>query len=209
MILLKKNINIYRRYLVWKKTGAIFIHVPKVAGTSISYALYGKTLGHYRAVEIQRKFPALYGGSYTFGFVRDPLERLYSAYNFAKKGRTESMGVVNPSQYQIPEFDNFESFVLEWLRNKEINTLDNIFKEQSYYLCDNDGSIIVDDVYCLENLDSSIDEINRKTGKSLSVDKKNVSNKSGYCKEKLYSKEMEEAAMNVYRKDYDLFFNGV
>ena len=206
---LRKNINIYRRYSVWKKAGAIFIHVPKVAGTSISYALYGKTLGHYRALDIQKKFPLLYENSYTFGFVRDPMERLYSAYNFAKKGQTESMGVVNPAQYCTPEFESFESFVLGWLKDKDVNALDNIFKEQSYYLCDNNRNIIVDDFYFLDNLDSNIGKVSKKLGKNLDVIKKNVSNKNGYCKKDLYSKEMEEIAMNIYKKDYDVFFNGV
>jgi len=204
MMALKKKINLYRRYPDWRKAGAIFIHVPKVAGTSISHALYGKTLGHYRALDICKKFPSLYDESYVFSFIRDPLERLYSAYNFAKKGRTESMGVADPEQYKIPEFESFESFVLDWLKDKDVNSLDNIFKEQSLYVCDLESNIIVDDIYNLNNIDRDMKSISRKLGKNINVPKKNVTNKSGYKQDSVYSHEMKLVAMKIYKNDYEV-----
>lgn len=198
---IKRDLNIYRRYFDWNKVGGIFIHVPKVAGTSVSHALYGKSLGHYSAVQIEKKFPKLYKRSYVFALYRDPLERLYSAYNFAKIGRTESMGVENPEQYQIPEFDTFESFVLQWIREKSVNSLDNIFKEQAFYVCDTGLDLIVDRLFSLERIDSMAIEIERRLGKKMKIHKKNISQRSIYSKNKVYGREMELVALEKYKND--------
>ena len=74
-----REINIYRRYISWKKAKCIFVHVPKAAGTSINYALYGRTLGHYTIEEIQSRFPKLVERLFVFSFVRHPYARLVSA----------------------------------------------------------------------------------------------------------------------------------
>src|SRR5690554_6741845 len=66
------KINIWRRYFNWSKANCIFVHVPKAAGTSVNKAIYGRTLGHYSACEIQEKFPKLYERVFTFSLVRNP-----------------------------------------------------------------------------------------------------------------------------------------
>lgn len=89
----------------------VFVHVPKSAGTSIVSSLSGLTrycdieVGgafmsrftteyyakrfrlrkHSRAVDICNVIgPERWGGMYSFGFVRNPLDRLVSSYNFLK-----------------------------------------------------------------------------------------------------------------------------
>lgn len=46
-------LDILRRCPRWKATGVIFVHVPKAAGVSVSRALYGRPLGHFRALDIR------------------------------------------------------------------------------------------------------------------------------------------------------------
>lgn len=164
---IKKEINLYRRYPYWSGLGCIFVHVPKAAGTSINNALHGRTLGHYTASEIKRKFPRLYERSFTFSLVRNPWDRVLSAYRFARSGKTESMGVENPSQYQVPAFRSFESFVLEWLPNKSIDESDFIFQPQWPFVCDDGGKVIVDHLGRFENIATTALIVKSKLKKTL------------------------------------------
>jgi hypothetical protein len=202
---IKHKLNLYRRYPHWKKQGVIFIHVPKVAGTSINKAIYGRTLGHYTAVEIKNKFPILYKDSFVFSFVRNPWSRLVSAYKFAKQGRTESMGVRNPKQYQIPEFDNFESFVKEWLVNQDVNEIDYIFQPQERFLSDNKGDIIADYVGKLETLKSDLRFVGERLNKTLNVQHSNKTTGGLNYRNEYISDEMVEIVAAIYKKDIKLF----
>ena len=201
----RKKINLYLRYPHWKKQGAIFIHVPKAAGTSINKAIYGRTLGHYTAEEIKNKFPDLYNKSFVFSFVRNPWSRTVSAYKFAKQGRTESMGVYRPEQYQIPEFETFELFVKEWLVNQNVNTLDYIFQPQVRFLTDDNGKVIVDYVEKLESLESSVIEIEKRLGRSIKVGKVNASMFSGDYTKYYSNKELIGLVGDIYADDIKLF----
>lgn len=201
----KKYINIYRRYPHWKKQHAIFIHVPKVAGTSINKAIYGRTLGHYTALEIQTKFPRLYKDSFVFSFVRNPWSRVVSAYKFAKQGRTESMGVRNPKQYQIPEFDNFERFVKEWLVNQDVNKLDYIFQPQVLFLTDSKGDIIADYVEKLENLADGVVEVEKRLGRKIKIGRANATSSTDDYRKHYGNKELIDLVGNIYADDIKKF----
>ncbi|WP_462160873.1 sulfotransferase family 2 domain-containing protein [Pseudoalteromonas maricaloris] len=63
-----------------KQRGVLFIHVPKAAGMSITTALYNREVGHYKLRDYE---------SYectTFSVVRNPYDRLVSAYSFLMQG---------------------------------------------------------------------------------------------------------------------------
>jgi len=65
--------------------GAIFIHVPKTAGTSI-YRTVGKNWkSHKTAADYRRANPAKFARLFKFAFVRNPWDRLVSTYHYVKK----------------------------------------------------------------------------------------------------------------------------
>ena len=202
---IKEHLNIYRRYPHWKKQGAIFIHVPKVAGTSINKAIYGRTLGHYTAVEIKNKFPNLYNECFVFSFVRNPWSRAVSAYKFAKQGRTESMGVYKPEQYQIPEFETFERFVKEWLALRDINELDYIFQPQVRFLTDSNGEIIVDYVEKLENLANGIAEVEKNLNKKINVGRANSTSSADDYRSYYANQDLIDLIYKIYESDIQTF----
>ena len=203
---IKHKLNLYRRYPHWKKQGAIFIHVPKVAGTSINKAIYGRTLGHYTAAEIKNKFPYLYNECFVFSFVRNPWSRVVSAYKFAKQGRTESMGVYRPEQYQIPEFDSFERFIKEWLVLQDVNTLDYVFQPQIRFLTDNNGEIIVDYVEKLENLESGIITIEQHLAKTINVGRSNATSATTDSYRDYYTnQDLIDLVSDIYKNDIQTF----
>lgn len=203
---LKEKVNIYRRYPHWSRLNCIFVHVPKAAGTSVNKALYGRTLGHYTAAEIQGKFPELYERAFTFSLVRNPWDRVLSAYRFACVGRTDSMGVHKPGQYRIPEFESFERFVSEWLPKQDVERLDYIFRPQWMFVCDESGKVMVDHLGRVEAMDETVTVMVERLGRPLSIKNENTTRSPKADFRSAYSRpEMIEIVREIYSKDIELF----
>lgn len=202
----KRALNLRRRYYYWAKANCVFIHVPKAAGTSVNHALYGRTLGHYSALEIEKTFPGLFDRAFTFTLVRNPWDRALSAYQFARQGQTDSMGVQNPGQYQIPVFDSFERFVNEWLPAQDLLKTDFIFQPQSHFACDANGEIMVDFVGKVESLNKDMQVVSKRLGRNISVGKSNSTRLAGMDYRSAFtSNEMIDAISMLYRDDVDKF----
>lgn len=202
----KRALNLRRRYYYWAKANCVFIHVPKAAGTSVNHALYGRTLGHYSALEIEKTFPGLFDRAFTFTLVRNPWDRALSAYQFARQGQTDSMGVQNPGQYQIPVFDSFERFVNEWLPAQDLLKTDFIFQPQSHFACDANGEIMVDFVGKVESLNKDMQVVSERLGRNISVGKSNSTRLAGMDYRSAFtSNEMIDAISMLYRDDVDKF----
>ncbi|MDC1075253.1 sulfotransferase family 2 domain-containing protein [bacterium] len=202
---IKKEVNLYRAYVKWKKKRSIFIHVPKVAGTSINHSLYGRTLGHYSAIELKTKFPILYSQSFVFGFVRNPWARALSAYRFAIKGKTADMGISNPGHYKIESFKSFSSFVLDWLPEQNLEKVDFVFRPQTFFLCDSQKNVIVDFVGRLENLQYDCGVIEKKIGANLNLKKMNSISLGRSYQEYYKTDKMIETISELYKDDISCF----
>ena len=203
---LRYKINLYRRYPYWYRLNCIFIHIPKAAGTSINKALYGRTLGHYSGAEIKKKFPGLYKKAFTFSVTRNPWDRVLSAYRFARVGRTDSMGVRDPNQYRIPEFETFERFVCDWLPKQNIEELDFIFRPQSMFVCDGMGRVMVDHLGQVEAIGETVKILSERLGRKVVISNENSTGTllKSYCAS--YNRpEMVEIVRSVYRQDVDFF----
>ncbi len=194
-------LDILRRRSHWKSAEAIFFHVPKAAGVSVSRALYGRPLGHYYAVDVRRICPTLFKDLLTFGVVRHPMDRLFSAYRFAITGGTAEMGMENPYFYRNSLFSSFDKFVNGWLVHQPIETLDGVFKPQYLYLCDG-SDVIVDKVIKMENLAQGMREVSSVLGKELIIGR---SNKTQEMTLVIESKETVTAIQEFYKVDFDIF----
>lgn len=201
---LRYNVNIYRRYKFWDKQKCIFIHVPKAAGTSINSTLYGRTLGHYSALEIKSRFPNLFQRSFTFSFVRNPWSRCLSAYNFARAGKTNTMAIKNPDFYQREEFRSFKHFVMEWLPNQNLKKIDFVFRPQAIFICDENDNVMLDFVGHLESLERDIKYVEKALGRSLPVKKLNSVGASKSYME-AYDDEMAQVVGSLYAMDIAKF----
>lgn len=65
----------------FRRDTAIFIHVPKCAGSALLDAWLGFQTGHVTAAEYREADPRFYDSAYVFTFVRNPLARFVSAYD--------------------------------------------------------------------------------------------------------------------------------
>lgn len=202
---LTQYLDCLRRRKYWKENKLIFIHVPKAAGTSVSHAIYGRSLGHFKASEIKRWCPNEFTAFYKFAFVRNPWDRAVSAYRFALKGRTDTAGINNWTSYRTAEFKTFESFVYEWLLEQDLAKIDNVFQPQYLYVVDANEELLVDDLYKVEKFEDEILRVSQKCRMEIKIlDLNRITYKGEYVKYYQNSAVINTVG-DIYQKDVSLF----
>jgi hypothetical protein len=192
-----------RHVKFWQAANAIFIHVPKAAGTSISSALYGKNLGHTRALDIKRYAPGAFNSLFKFAYVRNPWDRLHASYHFVRQGGTSAVSVRGPERYQAPVFASFESFVHEWLSGQDLMQLDHVFMPQSAFVLDTAGTMLVDFLGRVENMDADANTISERIGYKMVVPVMNQVKKDIPYRD-AYDSALKNAVGDIYRDDIAL-----
>jgi hypothetical protein len=194
----------YRRLPLWRRAGVVFVHVPKAAGTSINHALYGRSMGHLTAQEIQRYCPGLLETLASFAVVRNPWSRLVSAYSFVRQAGTTDAGVRNPEQYRLPAFRSFASFVDEWLVEQELDRLDFVFRPQHRFT-DGPRGALVEYVGRVEKLDELSDYLEQRMGKRWFFEQRNASRKEADYRAYFDSKRLIQRVGDLYASDVKRF----
>ena len=138
---------------------------------------------------------------FTFSFVRNPYDRLYSSYKFLQTGGMNEHDKVAFQKY-LSKFSDFEDFVLNGLNNEIIYEIIH-FVPQSEFICNKNGEILVDFVGRFENLNDDLNSISRKIKKELALEHHNKNFKKDY--KKIYNQEMKTKVYEVYKKDFVLF----
>jgi len=104
----------------FEQRSCLFIHVPKCAGSSVCAAMFdGWSPGHLPLYWYEQQFPEQFAASFKFAFVRDPLERAYSAYAFLRGnelGRRDQA-----AQRLVCHYRDFDDFVARWLHSETIS----------------------------------------------------------------------------------------
>jgi hypothetical protein len=204
---LRLAILVKRREPLWIERGIVFIHVPKAAGTSINQALYGRFMGHARAVDIERWGSARLRALPRFAVVRNPWDRLLSAYRFARRGSgigEQVAGMHKPAQYHVPEFGTFERFVEEWLAPRDPGRLDGVFQPQSNYVHGQAGQLLVDHLGKFEDLEPTFDYISGRIGTVGRIARTNRSGDEVDYRQ-FYTSRTAKLVEQIYRMDVDAF----
>lgn len=198
---IRGSVDLHLKKKYWHRSGIIFIHIPKVAGYSVSNVIYGRPLGHFTALEIKRALKSKFNDFYSFSLVRNPVARLISAYKFAKSGGTNLMGIQNPTKYRIPEFDNFNLFVKKWLVYQDKDTIDGVFKPQHTFICHNE-TILVNQYLKLESLvdNKIILNDNKKTSIIFPQLNKNI-----FEEKIIFDDDTKDMIYCYYKTDFKIF----
>jgi len=131
--------------------GVLFIHVPKTGGTSISKVLYGRNLPHYTAQFWATTYGDKIIGVPSFAVIRNPVQRLLSAYKMALFGGTD---IVAYSRYWrsrlhgLQSVECFVDFLEESTRRGEELPLD--LRAQAGFILDENGAVMVDRLFRLD-----------------------------------------------------------
>lgn len=178
----------------------LFIHVPKAAGSSISKALYGKKIPHFKALEFEKHYKN-FNTKYKFAFVRNPLDRAISCYNFLSTLGTQQVTIHKGYKYKTVKDLTFEEFTNVFLtddsRYKDVTLL-----KQADFVTNSTGNIIVDDIYKFEDFDCEIKRLSKNIGINLKVGNDNISKKrNDVVITEIAKKNVEE----YYKIDYELF----
>ena len=145
--------RIHRKsYLNQKKL--VFIHNPRTGGQSFATLTYGKSLGHLTARKIKTAIGSdEYENRISIGFVRDPVERLISAFNFSRHGGTN---IIKQNRFKrVPKWalERFDVFCREWLFKEKKENLDLVFRSQYLWFFDKIKNLIVSQIYDISKLD--------------------------------------------------------
>ena len=98
----------------------IFIHVPKTGGTSMLYAL--NIHDNYCCHEPISRYPHyLTKNIFTFAFVRNPFDRILSAYKYLIGGFGNE-GDTTFAQTSLANFKNFNQFIREFEKSDELQS---------------------------------------------------------------------------------------
>ena len=195
----KKNSLIHSFY----NNKTIFIHIPKTAGISIIKSIYGNVTneGHRSIYFYKQVFEKNFNDFFTFSFVRNPYDRLYSSYKFLENGGMNEYDKIAFQKY-LSKFSDFEDFVLNGLNNKIIYEIIH-FVPQSEFICDKNGKIMVDFVGRFENLNNDLNSISIKTNKEFTLGHHNKNFKKKY--RKIYNNDMKIKVYEVYKRDFVVF----
>jgi len=186
----------------------IFVHVPKTAGVSISRELFGNLSGGhtpiatYERVFSRRDFESFF----KFAFVRNPWDRLLSAYNFLNSGGM-SEGDRRWASRNLAGIADFSEFVTGHLRKK--NILSSIhFVPQYRFLCwPHSTEIRVDFVGKYESLNRDFLTVKAhiKSAPVGDLPHFNRGKSGGRDYRQAYNRETRDIVADVYRQDIELF----
>lgn len=190
----------------------IFIHVPKAGGSSIERTsifndqreITGKVVaGHTKAVKFREKFPREFNDYFKFAFVRNPFDRLVSAFFYLNSKASNEYGERIRNKYLAKYNGKFDKFCLDFFNNESnINKVIH-FQPQTTFVCDDD-TVIVDYIGKLENMESDFKFVCSKIGydyESLAIHRKGKHRHyTSY-----YTDETRKIVEHIYQKDMDLF----
>ena len=181
---------------------AIFIHVPKCAGVSINKTLFGNLGGGHCTLEDYSKIfePKCIRDYFKFTFVRNPWDRLVSAYFFLKKG---GFGEKDKQWFDenLSSFDDFDDFVKNWVNTENIWKWHH-FRPQHHYILDKRRRVELDFLGYFENINEDFKIIMNKVGIEAELPGSNASKHNSYIE--YYTDETKEIARKAYSADINL-----
>jgi len=155
----------------------VFVHVPKTGGLSVAAALRGVceplrllegenywvdvhgTARHY----IKRLGKPTWDRYFTFSFVRNPFDRLVSAFTYMAAGGNNPHDKALSERYLAPFQGDFGAFVREFIAADGHKRLFH-FYPQTDFLCNSKGRLQVDEVRKFEDLQAGFDDICGRIG---------------------------------------------
>ena len=181
----------------------IFVHVTKSGGTAVAQALFGEQPHHYRAIQYRAMYGIRrYNAMFKFAFVRNPWDRLYSAWSYLSGGGWSHF---DHRWYieNIARYEDFNTFIRQWLTEDSISEHIH-FWPQSWFLCDKHGRVIVDYVGRFENLADDYEVVSRRLGIGSPLKQLNTSSRKANYTE-IYEPDTIDLVTRVYQQDIDLF----
>jgi hypothetical protein len=183
------------------RTKAVFVHVPKVAGVSVSRTLFENGAGgHATFRDYEQIFGAGLEAYFVFTFVRDPFDRLESAWRFLRAGGMSASDRRWAERNLDSELD-FSRFVERQLTPALANSWIH-FRPQMYYVGDAAGRIGPEFVGRYERLADDFAEVCRRMGVDAPLPHLNASDRPG---REEWTDAAVQRAREIYAADFAAF----
>jgi hypothetical protein len=185
---------------------AIFVHVPKTAGMSVSemFGMRRPADYHAPACAYRAADPAFFTAAFKFAVVRNPWDRLVSAFHYSLFTSPFAQERAWGARHLAP-FDDFGQFVRA-LRARSFRALvfqRLIFMPQSYFVCDLAGRVQVNEAIPFEDLGRRLAETAAHLGVALTPARVNASDHAPYAS--YYTEETQDIVGRLYRADVAAF----
>lgn len=210
--------------MIIHECNAIFIHIPKTAGVSICHSIMSHLTGENTSGEIghlsnklkiqfnirnpqkhkqaQYYSPTditqeLWDSYYKFSIVRNPWDRVVSEFHWRHS---------LPTRHPSIDFKKFLRYC-ESRINDTTNSKRDIYwthaQTQKSYVANNNGKLILDDIFRFEELDLAMKIISKKLHIPLELGMYNTSNHKNY--RNYYDDESKDIIENLYKEDIEIF----
>lgn len=162
-------------------TGLLFVHIPKVAGMSISQALYGVQVKHASIRLLHHVADGRLAMLPSFAVLRDPADRFLSAFRYGRAGGSAINDVAEPFRSLYRRFESIDEALDHVEQAESPYQIDHIFRPQHWYVTDRLGRIAVDRLVRMDDLarlprlipgfpDGAMPRLNRGNGEELTLD---------------------------------------
>lgn len=194
------------------ETKSIFVHIPKTAGVSICKALYGNLSGGHTPI---KKYMLAFSktefyDSFKFAFVRNPWDRLQSAFHFLKQG---GFGEKDKAfaRSELSTFTNFDSFVYNWVSEENILKYNHFIPQYQFLQIPFSTKLHVDFLGFFENLAPDFEYISQRVSHKPDYNHQLAHLNRGAKKTSTtdyrshYSDKTVDIVAKTYAKDIELF----
>jgi hypothetical protein len=181
----------------------IFVHIPKCAGLSVAEALFrGRnthtTIRQYQLVFTRREFDEYF----KFAFVRNPWDRLVSAYHYLREGGCHEVDR-RWAQANLSDYSDFDDFVRRWVNEKNVMRWIH-FVPQSYFIHDPGSSQPrIDFIGHYENLQGDFSYITKRLGVVAELKDVNRTRKRRRDYRDYYTEATRRIVADVYGADIE------
>lgn len=180
----------------------IFVHIPKAAGISVAESLFGYLPYHYTTVD----YRTIYGSRtfrryFKFAFVRNPWDRLFSAYRFLVAGGWNESDR-RWAEENVVRFRDFSEFVELWLTPETAQSMVHL-RPQWRFICNSRREIELNYLGYFETIQQDFVHICMRLGIVATLQHRNASTKADY--RQVYSLKARRIVEEVYAEDIRLF----
>ncbi|MBN2087436.1 sulfotransferase family 2 domain-containing protein [Candidatus Peregrinibacteria bacterium] len=202
-IIKKRMVSEDYSFMSYDKYHCIFIHIPKTAGVSITRTLFGHLIGHFSVAEYQIVFSKKEFNSYfKFAIVRNPWDRVFSAYNFLKNGgmTEEDKEWANKN---ISQYTNFNDFIKNGLKKPSILKWRHFLPQCDFICVPHSNKPLVDFIGHFENINEDFQYIKKKMSldDNLILKHENVNPGKKLDYRDYYDDKAQKIVSEVYKND--------
>lgn len=196
------------------KYKCIFVHIPKAAGTTIQTSeifsdqrqATGEYVGgHLTAQGFQKQFPEQFNNYFKFTFVRNPFDRLVSAFIYLSQGGGGNYADREIFEKYLAYYNkNFKRFCIDFLSEENVQKIIHL-KPQVDFIYNDRSKPLVDFIGKVENFTTDFNLVCQRIGfpTPSHLNQKRKSKRKDYST--YYSSKTRKIVEKIYKSDLEAF----